>query len=87
MTLADLLALRNAIDLKISERGHIRTASSLAGELMERAVADAYRGSLVQVGLKSVDVIAGDGRRVQVKTRSLPAGQLRHWAFSDFNFD
>jgi hypothetical protein len=42
---------------------------------------------LVQVGAKSVDVVAEDDRRLQVKVRSLPKGDLRHWAFRDFEFD
>ena len=87
LSLKELLALRNAIDKEIAVRGHTRTSSSLAGELMERTVAVAYNGKLADVGNKSVDVIAGDGRGLQVKTRSLPKGDLRHWAFRDFNFD
>ncbi|WP_139007020.1 hypothetical protein [Arthrobacter crystallopoietes] len=87
MSLAELLALRIAIDVEIQARGHSRTASSLAGELLELTVAVAYRGQLVQVGAKSVDVLAGDGRRIQVKVRSLPKDDLRHWSFRDFEFD
>lgn len=87
MSLTELLALRNAIDAEIAARGHSRTASSLPGELLERTVSIAYSGQLVQVGAKSVDVVASDGRRLQVKTRSLPKGDLRHWAFRDFDFD
>lgn len=87
MSLNELLALRNAIDKEITCRGHTRTSSSLAGELIERTVSVAYKGKLADVGNKSVDVIASDGRKLQVKTRSLPKGDLRHWAFRDFNFD
>ncbi|MCC9195329.1 hypothetical protein QNO08_03140 [Arthrobacter sp. zg-Y820] len=87
MTLSELLQLRNAIDIEIAARGHTRTASSLAGELIERTVSVAYSGELVKVGSKSVDVVTGNGRRLQVKTRSLPRGDLRHWAFSNFDFD
>lgn len=87
MSLNELLALRNAIDEEIAARGHTRTSSSLAGELIERTVSVAYNGKLADVGNKSVDVIAPDGRGIQVKTRSLPKGDLRHWAFRDFNFD
>lgn len=87
MSLEELLSLRRAIDAEIKARGHSRTASSLAGELIERAVSVAYSGQLVPVGAKSVDVVANDGRRLQVKVRSLPKGDLRHWAFRDFDFD
>jgi hypothetical protein len=83
----ELLALRSAIDVEIEARGHSRTASSLAGELLERTVSVAYRGQLVQVGAKSVDVLAGDGRSLQVKVRSLPKNDLRHWSFRDFEID
>lgn len=83
----EMLVLRRAIDAEIEARGHSRTASSLAGELIERTVSVAYNGQLLGVGAKSVDVVAGDGRRLQVKTRSLPKGDLRHWAFKGFDFD
>jgi hypothetical protein len=87
MSLKELLALRRAIGAEIKARGHSRTASSLEGELLERTVAAAYGGHLVEVGTKSVDAVAADGRRLQVKVRSLEKGVLRHWAFSDFDFD
>ena len=87
MSLKELLVLRRAIDAEIKGRGHSRTASSLEGELVERTVAVAYRGHLVEVGAKSVDVVAADGRNLQVKVRSLEKGVLRHWAFPDFDFD
>lgn len=41
----ELLALRRAIDVEIETRGHSRTASSLAGELLERTVSVAYSSS------------------------------------------
>lgn len=87
MSLSDLLALRSGIDEEIASRNHVRTSSSLAGELMERTVSVAYNGRLVPIGTKSVDVISSDGRGLQVKMRSLPKGELRHWAFKDFEFD
>ena len=87
MSLGDLLVLRSGIDEEITSRGHVRTSSSLAGELIERTVAVAYNGRLAPVGTKSVDVITSDDRRLQVKMRSLPKGDLRHWAFKDFEFD
>ncbi len=74
MSLEELLSLRRAIDAEFKARGHSRTASSLAGELIERVVSVAYSGQLVPVGAKSVDVVANDGRRLQVKVRSLPNG-------------
>lgn len=87
LSVGELLALRREIDMELEARGHIRTASSLAGELLERTVSLAYRGQLAPVGTKSVDVLTEDGRRLQIKVRSLPQGDLRHWSFRDFHFD
>lgn len=87
MPLKELLQLRRAIDGEINRRGHARTASSLEGELLERTVSVAYGGQLLKVGTPSVDILAGDGRKLQVKTRSLEKGVFRHWAFRGFDFD
>lgn len=87
MPLPELLALRTAIETEISARGHSRTATALMGEIAERIVADAYDGELSRAGERSVDVIASDGRRIQVKARSLPRGDLRHFAIHDLDFD
>lgn len=87
MPLAELLALRSAINAEVTKRGHIRTATSLEGELMERVVADAYGGELAPPTYKSVDVVLQDGSGIQVKVRSLPRGDTRFWSFADFEFD
>lgn len=86
-SIAELVSWRNQIDAELKARGHVRTASSMVGEIMERVVADAYMGELAQPGARSADVVLPDGRRIQVKTRSLPPGDLRHWAFGDLDFD
>lgn len=85
--LRDLLLRRNAITAEIRRRGHTRAATSIEGELMERAVANAYGGQLTPMNNKSVDVILSDSRTIQVKTRSLAGGDLRFWSFRDFDFD
>jgi hypothetical protein len=72
--LPDLLAMRVAIDDGIARQGRSSTAASLAGELMERVVADASERRLASVGTASIDVIADNDERTQVKTRSLPNG-------------
>lgn len=87
MPLPELLALRTAIETEISARGHSRTATALMGEIAERIVADAYGGELVRAGGQSIDVIVADGRRIQVKSRTLPRGDMRHFAFHDLEFD
>lgn len=86
MPLTELLGLRSAINAEITKRGHIRTATSLEGELMERVVADAYGGELAPPTNKSVDVVLQDGSGIQVKFRSLPRGDNRFWSFGDFEF-
>jgi hypothetical protein len=87
MSLHELLALRSSIDAEISARGHARTATALVGELAERIVADAYAGELARAGERSFDVVGADGLRIQVKARSLPRGEMRHFAFHDLDFD
>lgn len=37
--------------MEVARRGHSHTASSLAGEVLEKVVADAYRGTLAPVGM------------------------------------
>lgn len=87
MTLPQLLAASTAINDELRLRGHVRTSTSVAGELMESAVARLCGGTLLPPGTKSVDVLTTDGRGIQVKTRCLPAGDLRFWSFEDLNFD
>ena len=87
LTVRELIALSSSITDELKLRGHIRTATSTGGELMERVVADAYGGTLPPPGTKSWDVSLEDGRRIQVKARILPPGDFRHWAFRDFSFD
>lgn len=86
-SIAQLLACRTALEGELQSRGYVRTASSTAGELMERVVAEAYSGDLTPPGAKGADVILADGRRLQVKVRSLPQGDLRHWDFPSVEFD
>ncbi|PZE92500.1 hypothetical protein [Curtobacterium sp. MCBD17_008] len=91
--LAALLARRRhlqaeaeAITAEIRRRGLARTAN-LVGELGERLTLEVLGGTLQPPGAKSIDLIDGAGRRVQVKTRELPAGQLRHFQFGDTELD
>lgn len=87
MSLPELIATSVAIDAELKRRGHVRTSTSLAGELMEAAAHRLYGGELVQPGTRSIDLITADGAGIQIKVRSLPAGDLRHWTFKDLDFD
>lgn len=87
MSLPELVSASAAIDAELKRRGHVRTSTSLAGELMEAAAHRLYGGELVQPGMRSIDLISADGVGIQVKVRSLPAGDLRHWTFKDLDFD
>jgi len=87
MSVLELFALGSAVTDELKRRGHVRTATSTGGELMERVVADVYGGTLAAPGTKSWDVALPDGRSAQVKVRVLPRDDLRHWAFKDFDFD
>ncbi len=87
LSLSQLLQRRGQIDAELRERHVIRTGTSLAGELLEFLVAEAYGGQLSTPGAKSVDVTLLDGRTVQVKARWLDQGTSRVFGFSDFDFD
>jgi hypothetical protein len=86
-TLPELLQLQTAITAELRRRGAIRTGVAIGAELMERAVAEAYGGTLPPPGTKSWDVLAADGRRIQVKTRTLAVDARRHFPFHDLEFD
>jgi hypothetical protein len=87
LTVRDLLCTSIAITDELRSRGYIRAHTSIGGEILEGVVALAYSGSLERPAEKSKDLIAADGRRIQVKTRNLPVGDMRHFPFSDFDFD
>jgi len=87
MSLQELLASRIAIDSELTARGISRTSGSLAGELAERLALAVYGGELVPPAYSAIDLIAADGRRVQVKARALPAGDQRFFSFKSLDFD
>lgn len=80
---------------ELRDRGIIRTLNAPAGDLAETLAARAYSGDLAQNSEKSWDVTAGDGRRLQVKSRAIAASALtkpvqfstfRSWDFDDAIF-
>jgi hypothetical protein len=86
-SLRELLVNHVAILNEITKRGLTRTRGSLAGELGERITLAAYGGELSTAGMKSIDLVDGDRRSIQVKTRALEPGVNRIFAFSSFDFD
>lgn len=86
-SLRELLVTHVAVLNEITRRGLTRTRGSLAGELGERITLAAYGGELATAGMKSIDLIDGDGQTIQVKTRALDPGVNRIFAFSSFDFD
>ncbi len=63
-----------------------RTANIL-GEYAEALVAEAYHGEVLPTAHKSADVLLPDGRTIQVKARTIKAGEssllsaMRSWDF------
>ena len=86
-SLRELLITHVAVLGEIQRRGLTRTRGSLVGELGERITLAAYGGALETAGRKSIDLIDGKGRTVQVKTRALEPGVNRIFAFSSFDFE
>lgn len=87
LTNAELIDLHAHVLRELTNRGITRTASSLQGEVGEALALAVYGGLLPPPGTQSVDVIDPRGRRIQVKTRTLPQGVQRVFQFSDLDFD
>lgn len=87
LTNAELFELHTQVLQELNIRGVARTANSLQGEVGEALALAVYGGVLPPTGEKSVDVIDSRGRRIQVKTRTLPQGVQRVFQFSDLDFD
>lgn len=86
-----LLRVYAATLTELLRRGVIRTRNAPAGDLAEELVARAYGGRLAPPAEKSWDVKTADGRRLQVKCRSVSGvvrhGQLGLSPFRSFDFD
>lgn len=76
LTTHELLRQYAGILRELRDRGVIRTLNAPAGDLAETLVARAYSGDLAPNSEKSWDVTAGDGRRLQVKSRAIAASAL-----------
>lgn len=75
-----------AIALDLRGRGLART-NNVVGEIGERLALDVYGGRLLNTSARDIDLVAADGRHMQVKTRALPRGKMRVYDFASVAFD
>ncbi|MFK4804312.1 DUF6998 domain-containing protein [Microbacterium sp. ZW CA_36] len=80
-SLPELLAIYADIQAEFQRRGVSRTAGSIQGEVGEKLALMIYGGALPPPGTKAYDLIDPAGRRIQVKTRTLPRGDDRMFQF------
>jgi len=84
LTVRELLAAYVSILDELLSRRLIRTRNSPLGDLVESLALRAYGGELAPNSQKSYDVLAADGRRVQVKARLIDPADKRSQNFSAF---
>lgn len=87
LSVGDLLRLEASVRNEFLRRGISRTASSLGGELGEHLAQRVYGGELSPPATAAFDLIDVQGRRIQVKSRTLPHGDQRSFTFKSLNFD
>jgi hypothetical protein len=90
MTVGQLLEMYADILAELRRRGLVRTNNAPIGDLAEYAAALAYGGQLAKNSEKSYDLTTADGRRIQVKVRSVKEKGRGSRAFSPirtFDFD
>jgi len=71
LTVGEVLHVYTGLLAELRHRGLIRTNNAPIGDLAEYACAAYYEGELTPNSEKSYDLIAADGRRVQVKVRNV----------------
>jgi hypothetical protein len=90
-TTAELFATYAAVLRELLRRKIVRTANAPAGDYAEYLTAEALGGQLAGNSEKSWDVLTRADRRVQVKSRVVPApsnaGQRQLSPFRSFDFD
>jgi len=90
-TTAELFATYAGVLRELLRRKIVRTANAPAGDYAECLVAEAFGGQLAGNSEKSWDVVTREDRRVQVKSRVVPApnnaGQRQLSPFRSFDFD
>jgi hypothetical protein len=90
LTVGELLATYARILSELRDRGLIRTKNAPVGDLAEYACVIAYGGELAKNSEKSFDLIAADGRSIQVKVRNVDTTTSPSQIFSSirsFAFD
>ena len=90
VSIPDLLGRYAAILYELRARGVVRTRNAPLGDYAEYLAARVYSGVLAANSVKSYDLLSADGRRVQVKARTV--GSDTHpgavfSAFRSFDFD
>ncbi len=90
LTVADLMASYRNVLASLRSRGLVRTNNAPIGDLAEYCAAVVYDGLLAPNSEKSYDLVAEDGRRIQVKVRLIRPGTSKAAVFSpirsfDFN--
>ena len=78
----DLLRLYARILDQLLQRRIVRSRNAPLGDLAELLVARAFDGEMAPASAKSIDVVAGDGRQLQVKARLLVQGSAKSAFFS-----
>ena len=90
LTVGDLLDKYRSILTSLRSRGLVRTNNAPIGDLAEYCAAVVYDGLLAPNSEKSYDLVAEDGRRIQVKVRLIRPTTSQSAVFSpirSFDFD
>lgn len=87
LPVSELFDLHAQVLRELGRRGISRTSGSIQGEVGEGLALAVYGGTLPPPGTKAYDLTAADGRRIQVKTRTLPKGDDRMFQFHSLEFD
>jgi len=82
LSVGEILHVYTALLVELGRRGLVRTNNAPIGDLAEYACAAYYEGTLAPNSEKSYDLIAADGRRVQVKVRNVREGTRPSAVFS-----
>jgi len=71
LTVGEILHVYTSLLIELRSRGMVRTNNAPIGDLAEYACAAYYEGVLAPNSEKSYDLVAADGRKVQVKVRNV----------------
>ena len=83
-----LIDLFGQVMAELRERGVVRSGNNPIADIAERLVADYYGGQLASPNERSYDVLASDGRRLQVKAmRMTQKGRTTLSALRSHDFD